>query len=638
MKTKPFLKAATGIVAITAILLMVKCKTTEKVQKIEVYEFLKAFNKHIVAGNTDSALACFDASKRHKVFARLTNLIEGKKDLNSNSKPLAGISLDVDGATIKVINGGLVVASVPVKLSHEALTGKQSLLKFTIHKTKGHHYKIMTVDAKGFIADYIAYESFIKSKTLTDKDIYSPATLAAFKTAESLKAAYDSVIWFAHIDKQTFFYVVKGTWDMYKDLNREKDSVIQPYKMGLVNADLKEVISPGYDLIYNISGTFPGLVEVEKDGKRGFYNLDGKIIIPVEYDQILPLTNDANLAVLRKGKDYFYLKPDMAISEKVDLKIADFISRVKSLASSSDLVKNTTGVVTEYNSREENGGLYIAPSYLVDLNLTPRWVDFKNPLRNVADDNIHTNYEVKHRGTDKQPENWLVASFYSIRDYFLGGRSEFYDKKNILIVDNKNNRILTQDLETDFSPMGGNSLEGLCDVNSIKVINDSLYEVKAGAVLWFELYDSTKTVEGGPYYHYLAVKNNKLVELPNGRNFGFTKYVKMDDSYLNACYNVDVSGPNDKKARKTIINRVTPEMLRYMKNEIFADYGYQFKDKRWDFLFSDNGAYQQTADGKKPGLANVDDSLTVVDKYNINWINERLKGTAKPPQNTIAAK
>jgi hypothetical protein len=107
MKTKPFLKAATGIVAIMAILLMVKCKTTEKVQKTEVYEFLKAFNKHIVAGNTDSALACFDAGKRHKVFARLTNLIEGKKDLNSNSKPLAGISLDVDGATIKLLTAAL---------------------------------------------------------------------------------------------------------------------------------------------------------------------------------------------------------------------------------------------------------------------------------------------------------------------------------------------------------------------------------------------------------------------------------------------------------------------------------------------------------------------------------------------------
>jgi hypothetical protein len=591
-----------------------------------------------VAGNTDSALACFDAGKRLKVFARLTNLIDGKKDLNSEAKPLAGISLDVDGAIIKDIAGDVAVASVPVKLSHDSLTGKSSLLKFTIHKTAPHQYKIMAVDAKRFIADYLAYESFIKSKTLTDKDIYSPLTLAAFKTAESLKPAYDTVVWFAHMDKKTFFYVVKGDWEMYKDLNRQKDSVIKPYKMGLVGPDLKEVIPPAFDLIYNISGTFPGLVEVEKDGKRGFYNLDGKVVLPVDYDQVLPLANDANLAVLRKGVDYFYLKPDMGVSEKVDLKIGDFIGKVKNLGNSLDLAKNTTGVITEYNSREENGALYIAPSYLAELNMIEKWGDFKNPLRKIDDQEIHTNYEVKYQGTGKQPENWMVASFYSIRDYFLGGRSEFYDKKNIVIADSKNNRVLTQELATDYSPAGGNSLEGLCDVNNIKVINDSLYEVKAGAVLWFELYDSTKSVEGGPYYHYLAVKNNKLVELPNRRNFGFTKYVKIDESYLNACYNLDVSLPNEKKARKTTINRVTPEMLRYMKNEIFADYGYQFKDKRWGFLFGDNGVYNKYDSGElKPGLTKVDDSLTVIDKYNINWINQRLKG-ATAPKNTLAAK
>jgi hypothetical protein len=80
-------------------------------------------------------------------------------------------------------------------------------------------------------------------------------------------------------------------------------------------------------------------------------------------------------------------------------------------------------------------------------------------------------------------------------------------------------------------------------------------------------------------------------------------------------------------------------MLRYMKNEIFADYAYQFKDKRWISIFEngDNPAYNEHVNNNKPYNVSVDDSLTVIDKYNINWINQKLKGT-KTPQNTIAAK
>jgi hypothetical protein len=363
-------------------------------------------------------------------------------------------------------------------------------------------------------------------------------------------------------------------------------------------------------------------------------------VVPVSYDQVLPVNDDGNLAILRAGDDYFYLKQDMSISEKVDLKIGDFISKVKNLTNSFDLYKIATGIVTEYNSKKENGAIYIAPSYLVDLNMITKTTDFKNPLRKIIYEEVHTNYQVRFTGTVKQPDNWLEASFYSIRDYFLGGRGEFYDKKNVVIIDKKNNRVLTQDIGIDYTPGdGGAVLKGLCDVNNIKVINDSLYEVKAGAVLWVELYDSTKTIEGGPYYHYLAVKNNKLVELPDNRNFGFTKYIKMDDSYLNNCYNLLIGSGNEKQMQKKTINQITPEMLRYMKNEIFADYAYQFKDKRWQYLFEDgiNPVYNEHKSNNKPNNASVDDSLTVIDKYNINWINQKLKGT-KAPQNTIAAK
>src|SRR6185437_11926957 len=134
-----------------------------------------------------------------------------------------------------------------------------------------------------------------------------------------------------------------------------------------------------------------------------------------------------------------------------------------------------------------------------------------------------------------------------------GGRSEFYDKKNIVIIDKRTGKWFTQDIGTDYTPDGGGSIKGeVCDINSIKAINDSLFEVKAGASLWIDLYDTTKSITAGPYYHYLAIKNNKLVELRNDRNFGFTKYIKMDESYLRGCYNMVIgSGSYDQRKKTT---------------------------------------------------------------------------------------
>ena len=640
MKTRPFLHSIIGIALVFAILLLPRCKSSLTAQKTEVSAFLTAFNKSTKANNTDSLVDYFDNGRQNPAFNRLVNLLTGRTGFNGDSKAIAAINLDVDGSDIKFINDDVSVAHIPVKFSHDSLSDKQSVLTLTIHKVLPHKYKIMVVDAKRFLADYVAYESFVRQKTMSKKDIFSPITLAAFKTANILKAKYDSVVWFAHVDQKTFYYVVKGKWNMDRDINRYKDSVIEPYKMGLVNPELKEIIPPEYDLIYNISGTFPGLVEVEKDNKKGFYDLEGKIVVPVGYDQVLPVNDGDNLAVLRNGADYFYLKADMTISDKVDLKISDIMPKIKGLAGSFDLYKNALNVVTEFNSETEHGAIYIAPSYLVDLNMIAKSTEFKNPLRKIDYEETHLNYKVAYVTTAKPAENWLEATFYSIRDYFLGGRSEFYDNKNVVIVDKKNDRVFTQDIRIDYTPGdGGSVLGGLCDVNNIKVINDSLYEVKAGAVLWVELYDSTKTIDGGPYYHYLAVKNNKLVELPNNRNFGFTKYVKMDDSYLNNCYNLLIGSGSEKQMQKKTINQVTPEMLRYMKNEIFADYAYQFKDKRWVSIFEngDNPAYNEHISNNKPNNVSVDDSLTVIDKYNINWINQKLKGT-KAPQNTIAAK
>jgi hypothetical protein len=142
--------------------------------------------------------------------------------------------------------------------------------------------------------------------------------------------------------------------------------------------------------------------------------------------------------------------------------------------------------------------------------------------------------------------------------------------------------------------------------------------------MFFDLYNSPLRVIGGPVYQYLAIKNNKLVELPvNGRYFAFTRYVKMDDSYLNACYMVTDTTDSYKNKHARPIEQVNADMLRYMKNEIYAGYMYKFKDPKWNKIFYEKE--EEFDDNYKPKNENVTDSLTAIDKYNINFIDQRMK-------------
>ncbi|HVV56111.1 MAG TPA: YARHG domain-containing protein, partial [Mucilaginibacter sp.] len=101
--------------------------------------------------------------------------------------------------------------------------------------------------------------------------------------------------------------------------------------------------------------------------------------------------------------------------------------------------------------------------------------------------------------------------------------------------------------------------------------------------------------------------------------------MKLDDSYLNGCYLIDTGSTPDLQGKQQIVNRITAEMLRYMKNEIYADYAYKFKDPRWQEVFEDMPSYYDNKSGNPKANVSVDDSLTDIDKYNIEWINRKLK-------------
>jgi hypothetical protein len=629
MKTKPIIIAAiVSIVLASAVLFILYGKSANKTgDEAGVKQFLTTFTKYARDGQVDSLLSCFEIENQtNDGVQRMVRFLAGKNGVNGKSAPLAEISFDLDESIIETLADGTLSATVPAFFNHDELETKRSVLILKISRSANGGYKIIQADARQFFTDFIAYENFVRSKTLKDEDIYDPLTLAAFAKAKQLLAKYDSVIWFSHIQDKTYYYVVNGKWEEY-DLLQD---TAKTYKMGLVGPDLNLVIPVEFDLVGQIGVTFPDLIEVQKNKKKGFYDLNGKVVLPVIYDQVFPVDGEGdNIAAIRNGDDYFWLKSDYTVSEKADIKIAEILPNLKK-GNSFNLNNVSYDNVVEYNSRDEHSSIYLSPSYLVDLSLLPVYKSFKNPLRRqvqygFGSENYSVTKDIITNNTEGgQEESWWETAYYSIRDHFLDGRAEFYNGKNLVIVDKKRNKLYTAEFPVNLTEFGEDALEGPCNVSSFRVLNDSIFEVKVGTVLYQPLYDTTKDISGGPYYYYLTIKNNKLEQSRTNRNFAFTKFVKMDDSYLNGCYILDTYNNKTKIKTSKRIDNITPEMLKVMKNEIYADYGFEFKDKRWEDVFNMSEMYHYD-DGKIKYSKNVEDSLTAIDRYNLNFIDQKLK-------------
>jgi len=629
MKTKSLL-VTLGIAAVAVVVFFfVRAANASRPDKTSVHRFLVAFNKKVKAGKSDEIRACFDLDRKPEALTRIVGILTNKVPPIGDVLSLTKVNLIADSATVKIANDELAEAVIPVVFTG-TYDGSRSVLKVRMRRVSGDNYKIVQVDASQMAVDYMNFRRFPSMNIFRpDTERYGETTMKAFATAKSLKAKYDTVIWFAHMGDNTYYYVVNGQWDLEQNFYpRYRNSPKKPYKMGLVGPDLKEVIPAQYTMIHTINDLFPGMVEVEKDGKKGLFDLNGKNVLPVNYDQIILIKDNAALAVLRNGNDYYYLQKDMTVSDKVDLKVANFFPKIKDIGRDLNVHNRAFAVPMEYNSRDEYSAIYLPPSYLVDLGMTGRLMEFKNPFRKVGDysEDFTQEYNIGYTNTVNLSNNWLSVLFYSIEELFISGRGQMYNGKNLVILDKKKNKVYSYNFETDYRRQRdfGESTAIGCDVNNIRVLNDSMYEVKTGAVIYADMYDPAKVLVGGTYYHYLIMRGGKLEELPNERYFGFTKYRKMDDSYLNGCYELSIGRVAADKDIK--INRITPDLLLYIKNEIYAEYGYRFKDTRWQHVFEDMPAYCNK-DGKPiPGKVSVDDSLTDVDKYNINWITQKLKG------------
>lgn len=628
MKTKAITRIILPAIVIALCgFVLIRRQSKTSLEKEEIRHFLTGINNALV--KVDSVrLQTYLADKNNpdEVY-RLIAVLKGRyrqtyADITPKLKLY--VSADTNHIDINVADSG-ITATIPVTFKSDYLKPKTSKLDLRVQKLSKNKYKIFEINTKSLTDDYTAYEDKAYVALEISRGKYQPITKKAFANAITLKTRYDSVIWFSHVKGKTYYYAVKGHWNFDSAFDPQNDS-LKKYKMALVGPNLKDVIPAGFDMIRSINGTFPGLVEVEKDHKHGFYNLDGKLIVPVQYDQVFPVKDSNNKAALRIGRDFYWLKNDYTISSKTNLKIGEVFSM---LAPTPIFTGNAdpTGNITEFNSDYEDGTISLPPSHLVDLNLTYNFAVFNNPLRKemqVSFSSFSSNFvkvikQTQRTETPKEEKgNWLKGILYSITEHFIRGRFEFYKTNNLVLIDEKHNQAYGQYIRSGYS-RGELSMGSphYCNDYSVRAINDTLIEVKTSAATNISLYNKDLLAEM-PIYHYIVLKNNRMDELKLNRLFSFTQYVKMDDQYLDGCYTYYANrGRSTSKVNQT--TRLSKSGLLYMRNEIYANYHYKFKDNEWNEIF-----YSMAAPGTKY-LNNVDDSLTVIDRYNIQWIDQKLK-------------
>lgn len=130
-----------------------------------------------------------------------------------------------------------------------------------------------------------------KTKAINDKN-------------QELFTGYDNIIAVQNFDENNNLWFEENTLKVQKD-----------GKFGLINLDGKEILPCEYDSITTLKGIKNSII-VKKDSKVGLVNTDGTIIVPVEYSDILAITEDYKNGYIVKNTEskYGVIKSDGQIA------------------------------------------------------------------------------------------------------------------------------------------------------------------------------------------------------------------------------------------------------------------------------------------------------------------------------------
>lgn len=406
-------------------------------------------------------------------------------------------------------------------IDEESHIDTETLLTFWIERVKN-DLKITEVEGAEFYQVYTAVKNYKQWSEIYKKELASREQLYA--TAAMLEQKFDSVIWYVNNGKQTYYYAVSGAWKNY--FMEKGDVPATEYKMGLINEKGDTLIPFEYEFIGTIGFVKPSIVEVKRDGKYGFFDLDsGKLVLEPKYDMIIPYqheSSDATYLVLQ-DTTYGWLSPAYQYHVGYPSQHAIDYAFNYGYLQNRIVLKVGNQVFCEIPSKDHIGyGIIIPPSYYVKNKIFDQVVGGINTTSVPM--NGWTDYIESAKSMVARIGEGIHAIISVLSERYIGGREEFYGSSQVTFM-NENEEVMAEtemptDQEVVFTHLG-----------------DGLVELKATGAGWH--YWTPGGERDIPVYKYFQIiDETTLEEKESKRIFNFTEFVKLDSSYITGTFAV----------------------------------------------------------------------------------------------------
>jgi hypothetical protein len=579
------------------VLVLIACSTTKKNEldrnvKIFLADFQSKLN-----GSDEGVLKLFATSQRIEEISKAISILQNK------DTTVVKVKILFDEATGAWESTYLKV-EVPLELTGRGRPVERNSFKIALYQRDA-RFRIAGLEAEDFYRRYTSLRNEIENAG----EIARQRTFAKqyYDHAEQLQTKCDSVIWFVRHGDEVFYYGVNGTYQ----LDSLEAGSLATYKMGLFREDGKIIVPLEYDLIGTPSMTLAEAVEIRKDGKIGFYSLNGKEIVPPSYDWLVPFNEGLSIALVKNDSSYGWLDKNYTYHDNFPSPRAEkWVTELTYLTSDTLRVGNgyQDVAVIMFPWTEEfqyrGNGLVIPPAYLVANGIfplvksgfiTPIIYNTEGATYQYGNDFMESTVHKLFSFTDK-----LDAFISDFRTRFVGGRGEFYVAHKITLVDKNLTRIssVTTDGDRDFE---------------FRKVKEGLYESKFNNDY---MGPSDLLEQNFPDYNYFRFDGSAIYPLNSNRRFSFTEFIKIDSSYFVGDFRT-FNMENSDSGTSTFTSDGT---LRYIRNEILATYGFILSDPKDAEQFKYAQWYKPTVDS----YDEVYNKASEIDKYNLDFLNRMI--------------
>jgi hypothetical protein len=581
------------------VLMLYSCSVLRKDDnEKEIREFIASFQSKLTQPD-DIILDMFDARQSRDIVMTAVRILQNKEHEFILCEPAYGT------ATIIIADESISV-NIPVMFRSQNLNKKyeEATTLVLYLKRKKNSFVITKLDADAFYQTFARIKNDMQWQVEREREYLAREPVYAL--ARNYEASFDSVFWYTRYESKTYFYVVAGQWENWFYRYEAKRPPAEG-KVGLLN-EAGEVIMPlQYDLVGTIGFDFPGLVEVNSNGKYGYFDVENrKLVVPVEHDILLPYKKNGVKCIVKTDTVFGYYSDTFEYKEGFPDDAAErWVKEFKFVPSDLHLDVGSYALA-EIPDRENAGyGIVVMPSYLVKTGVFEEVVGGISPTDFPI--NGYTDYVETNKTVMQTVSESISALVTTIKERYLDGREEFYTHNSLVFV-GKNLDTLSV---TKLYSGGDVSFRVMDSLLEVKSMTDDCYFYE-GDYEWDDVAPS--------YTYFILGGDLKVTKLSSKRNFSETEFARLDSTYLSGDFKrYDPDTGDEYSATFFSLKTVT-----YMRDEILASYGVKYKHESGGY-----DRFSQFKDVPEVSASEARSMLSLTDAHNVAFL-ERMIDLLEP--------